>query len=92
MTETHHTPPSDESNRWLDDKGNGRKLAIALFVICAALFLADAVYTKNPVHWLEETFGFYALYAFVGCVVMILGAKAMRVFLTRDEDYYDRDG
>jgi len=92
MTETHHTSPSNVNKRWLSDKPHLRKLAIALFVLCAALFLADAVYVKHPVHWLEETFGFYALYAFVVCVALILGAKLMRVFLMRDEDYYDRDG
>ncbi|MBL6600672.1 MAG: hypothetical protein ISP41_17430 [Alphaproteobacteria bacterium] len=96
MTESHHIPPTgpgtDEPKRWLDDKANLRKLAIALFVLCAALFLADAFYVKHPVHWLEETFGFYALYAFVVGVALVLGAKLIRVFLKRDEDYYDRDG
>jgi hypothetical protein len=92
MTQTHHAPPAGEPKRWLDDKANVRKIIIALFVVCTALFFADAFYEKHPVHWLEETFGFHALYGFVMCVGLVLGAKVMRVFLMRDEDYYDRDG
>lgn len=97
MTEINHTPPSTSApsnvtRRWLSDKPHLRKFVIALFALCAALFLADALYVKHPVHWLEATFGFYALYAFVVGVALIIGAKVMRVFLMRDEDYYDRDG
>jgi hypothetical protein len=92
MNETHHPPPTDEPKRWLDDPATVRKIIIALVVVCAALFLADAFYTKHPVHWLEATFGFHALYGFVMCVGLVLGAKVMRVFLMRNEDYYDRDG
>ena len=92
MNETHHAPSPGEPKRWLDDPANVRKVIAALFVVCAALFFADAFYVKHPVHWLEETFGFHALYGFVMCVILVLGAKVMRVVLMRDEDYYDRDG
>ena len=92
MTDTHHFPPTNDPKRWLDYKSNVRKVIIALFVVSAALFFADAFYEKHPVHWLEETFGFHALYGFVMCVGLVLGAKVMRGFLMRDEDYYDRDG
>ena len=93
MTEIQHPPPpAGEPKRWLDDKANVTKVIVALFVVCTALFFADTFYEKHPVHWLEGTFGFHAIYGFVMCVGLVLGAKLIRVFLMRDEDYYDRDG
>ncbi len=32
---------------------------------------------------------FSALYGFVGCVIIILGSKALGLWLTRKEDYYE---
>jgi len=43
------------------------------------------------VHPFEALWGFYAIYGFVACVVLVLLAKEMRKILMRDEDYYDRD-
>lgn len=76
---------------WLDDPKNGRKIVLALFALCGVLFLADGFYEKHSHFSAEDVFGFYALYGFVMCVVLVIGAKLMRVFLMRDEDYYDRD-
>lgn len=91
MTEPHRPPPADEPERWLDRPGNVRKIVVALFVVCAGLFLADAFYEKHPYFDVEYLFGFHALYGFVMCVALVLAARLMRVFLMRDEDYYDRD-
>ena len=33
--------------------------------------------------------GFYAVYGFVACVLLVLLAKEMRKVLIRKEDYYD---
>jgi len=41
------------------------------------------------VHAWEALPGFYALFGFVACVVLVLIAKEMRKVLMRDEDYYD---
>ena len=38
---------------------------------------------------IEKIPGFYAFYGFIGCVVLVLLATAMRKVLMRDEDYYD---
>jgi hypothetical protein len=35
--------------------------------------------------------GFYAIYGFVACVILVLVAKEMRKLVMRDEDYYDDD-
>lgn len=81
----------DPRKYWLDNPGNVRKIIIALFVVCAGLFLADAFYHKHPHFEAEEWFGFYAIYGFVMCVGLVLAAKLMRVFLMRDEEYYDKN-
>ena len=43
----------------------------------------------HPYFEAEDTFGFYALFGFLGCLVAILGALALRAFLGRSEDFYD---
>ncbi|MEM9601367.1 MAG: hypothetical protein AAGA11_00770 [Pseudomonadota bacterium] len=76
-------------NTWFDKPENVRKIIWALGIVCAALFLADFFYHKHAHFAVENVFGFYALYGFIMCVLLVLAAKLMRVFLMRDEDYYD---
>lgn len=84
-------PPPDEPRRWLDEPRNVRKIVIAVTVVCAGLFLADAFYLKHPYFQIEYLFGFYGIYGFVVCVALVLAARWMRSFLMRGEDYYDDD-
>ncbi len=87
-----HTPKMHDPRKyWLDDFNNVKKVIAALFVICAALFAADLFYHKHPHFEAENIFGFYALYGFFMCVGLVLAAKLMRIFLMRDEGYYDND-
>ena len=85
-------PPNDGKTNWLDDMRNVRKVVWALVIVCAGLFVADAFYHKHPYFNAETWFGFYAFYGFFMCVGLVLAAKVMRIFLMRDEDYYDKDG
>lgn len=87
----HLDTPAGETPRWLDAPKNGKKIVYMLFAVCAALFAADALYHKHPYFEAESWFGFYAVFGFVMCVGLVLAARGMRVFLMRDEDYYDRD-
>ena len=82
---------NDSRQYWLDDKRNVKKIIWALVIVCAGLFIADGFYHKHPYFAVEEWFGFYAIYGFVMCVGLVLAAKLMRVFLMRDEDYYEGD-
>ena len=86
------TPPGDGKTYWLDDMRNVRKIVWALVLVCAGLFVADAFYHKHSYFSAESWFGFYALYGFFMCVGLVLAAKVIRIFLMRDEDYYDKDG
>jgi hypothetical protein len=80
-----------DKKHWLDDKGNVDKIFYALCAICAGLFLADAFYVKHAHFESEGAFGFYAVFGFVACVLLVLAAKhVLRTIVRRDEDYYDR--
>ena len=53
--------------------------------------IASNLEAKHPYFEAEEWFGFYAIYGFVMCVGLVLVAKLMRIFLMRDEEYYDKN-
>lgn len=76
---------------WLEHPKNVKKLIVAVFVICAGLFVADALYHKHPHFAAEEWFGFYAIYSFAVCVGIVLVARLMQMILRRDEEYYDKN-
>ena len=62
------------------------KILTAISVIS---FGADFLYHRHVVHPWEGLWGFYAIYGFVACVVLVLISKKLRRFLMRNEDYYD---
>ena len=75
-----------------DKPQNVRRVLWALVAICIVTIGADFVYHRHIVHPWEGVWGFYAIYGFVACVVLVLVAKELRKLLMRAEDYYDRDG
>ena len=88
----HPTPPGPEERRYIfDNPRNVKRLLWGFYAVCAVLFLVDFVHHRHVVHAWEGLFGFYALYGFVACVVLVLIAKEMRKLVMRDEDYYDDD-
>lgn len=78
-----------DDQRWLDKPGSVDKIVRTVYVVCALLFLGDFAYHKHPHFAVEEWFGFYGVYGFVACVLLVLAAKELRRVLKRDEDYYD---
>lgn len=64
---------------------------IALIVVVAISLAAQLLgATEEDAHWYETFPAFWAVYGFVGCVVIILVSKAIgKYFLQRKEDYYD---
>ncbi len=73
---------------WVDNKKSVERLVYALYASCALLFLADFAYHKHVYVSVENFPGFYALYGFFMCAALVVCAKAMRVFLKREETYY----
>ncbi|MBH53288.1 MAG: hypothetical protein CMI18_02955 [Opitutaceae bacterium] len=66
-----------------------------LFIICGILFILDLLFfseffDKHAYFEWENWPGFYAVYGFVACVLLVLVSKyILRPLVMRDEDYYD---
>lgn len=74
---------------WLDRPKNVMLIIWVLVAICVLLFFADAFYHKHTHFEIEHLFGFYGVYGFFVCVILVLIAKSLRTFLMRAENYYD---
>lgn len=92
-----HTPPPGDGKRHLfDDPRHAKVVVWILFACCAVLLLLDLAIHRHPsfadgVFDQEEWFGYYALYGFVACVLLVLAAKEiLRKLLMRGVDYYER--
>jgi hypothetical protein len=85
------TSTEDEEVNWIEKTTTIKAILYGLFIICIALFLADAFYHKHSVFEAQSWFGFYAVFGFFMCIGLVLAAKFLRLFLMRDEDYYDGD-
>jgi hypothetical protein len=74
-----------------DNPKNVSRLLGGFYVICGILLLLDFVLHRHIGHSWEHLPGFYAIYGFVACVLLVLIAKELRKLLMRKEDYYDVD-
>lgn len=83
--------PSEEKQYLFDKPENVNRLLRGFYVVCGILFLLDFVLHRHVYHAWENLPGFYAVFGFVACVVLVLVAKEMRKVVMRDEDYYDVD-
>ena len=82
----------ENEKKYLFDKpSNIKRVLYLLYGCCALLFALDFVIHRHVIHNLENLWGFYPVYGFVGCVVLVLVAKWMRTFLMRSENYYEED-
>ena len=73
-----------------DNPRNVRRVVLGLVGACVILIALDLVLHRHVSHPWEAMFGFYAVYGFVACVLLVLLAKEMRKVLIRPEDYYDK--
>lgn len=80
---------NDEKQYFFDKPENIKKVLRVFFVLCAGLLSIDLFYHRHVLHSWEHLWGFYGIFGFVGCVILVLVAKEMRKILMRDEDYYD---
>lgn len=78
-----------EPNGFFDKPENIRKILNVFYVICALLVIADFIVHRHVYHDWENLPAFYAIYGFVGCVILVLIAKEMRKILMRGDNYYD---
>lgn len=80
----------NEQQDFFDRPSNIQMMLRVFYVLCAVLVLVDFVVHRHIYHDWEKFPAFYAIYGFVGCVVLVLIAKAMRKVLMKEEDYYDK--
>ncbi len=80
----------DKPKRHLfDDPLNVKRAIYALYAVCALALIGDFIVHRHVDHPWEALFGFYPLYGFGACVLLVLIAKQMRKLLMRGDDYYD---
>ena len=80
---------SKNKTYFLDKKENIQKILYVFYAICALLFAADFIIHRHIYHSWEKLPGFYAIFGFVACVILVILATQMRKVLMRDEDYYE---
>ena len=81
---------ADKQKTYLfDNPRNVRRVVHGLVGACVILAGLDLVLHRHVTHPWEAMVGFYAVYGFVACVLLVLLAKEMRKLLIRKEDYYD---
>ena len=69
---------------------NVNRVLYGLFASLVLLLAIEPFIDKHPYFAWEEWFGFYAIYGFVACVLLVLAAKyVLRPMVKRNEDYYD---
>ena len=79
----------DEKKYFFDKPENIKKVLRIFYSLCAGLLAIDLFYHRHILHSWENLWGFYAIFGFIGCVILVLVAREMRKLLMRDEDYYD---
>ena len=89
---TQHASGEEKKKYLFDDPRNTKRVVHGLVAACVILFGLDAVLHRHVAHPWEGLFGFYAIYGFVACVLLVLLAKEMRKVVMRDEDYYEKEG
>ncbi len=75
---------------WADKPENKRRIRWGLYGVCVGLAVADFIVHRHISMPAERLPLFYALYGFVSLVGVVLAAKVLRLFVKRDEGYYDR--
>ncbi len=78
-----------DAPRFFDKPENVKRVLRAFYVVCGALLLLDFVIRRHVSHAWEGIWGFYAIFGFAACVILVLIAKELRKVLMRDESYYD---
>ena len=82
---------SVKHNALFDNPKNIRRLLYFLYASCALVLTLDFVIHRHVNHSWENLWGFYPLFGFVGCVILVLVATWMRTFLMRPENYYETE-
>lgn len=73
-------------------RGPWSVIVLTLCAVCALTLVLDLVIHRHEKLAFAGSFGFYAWFSFIACVVLILAARGLQHLLMRGENYYgDRD-
>ena len=72
-----------------DKPENVKRFLRFFYAFLVLLLIIDFFIHKHADFPWEGATNFFALYGFVSCVLLIFIAKLLRLFIKRDEDYYD---
>jgi len=78
-----------EQDHWLARPETIRKLWLALIAVLVLLVAAELVFPHHGHFGFDGLFGFSAALGFGACVVLVVVAKSLSVFLKRPDTYYD---
>ena len=81
---------SEPKKYWLDRSENVTRLYRGLWGTGIGLLALDLFLHKHEEFGFAAWFGFYGVFGFFACVVLVLVAKKLRVVLMRSESYYER--
>ncbi len=80
----------NENTGWLEKPGNIRKLKAAFGIVLGLLVALDLTIHKHAYFHLEDLPGFYVIYGFISCVIIVAFSKGLgKLRLLRKEGYYD---
>ena len=80
---------SPEKDHWLVRAGTIRKLWAGFIGVLALTVLGQLIVGIKGYFGVDGWFGFGAVFGFLSCLLMVLVAKGLGLFLKRPEDYYD---
>jgi len=75
---------------WLYLPATRRKLWIAGISILVLAVIAEFFIHLHAYFSIVKFVGFYAVYGFMSCVILIVIARLLGLLLKRKEDYYDK--
>lgn len=79
-----------EKRGWFDKKNNLILFLRFFYGSLIVLLVLDFFVDKHPYFGFDGAPSFSAAYGFISCVLLVLIAKVLRMFMMKDEDYYDR--
>lgn len=82
------TQASKASTHWLDRPSSIPKLWVGFVVVLSITVVAEFFVSLHPHFDVENFPAFNALYGFLTCILMIIVAKGLAIFLKRPDTYY----
>lgn len=81
-----------DSDHWLVQEATIRRICWISIAILAVTVLAELIIPIKGYFGIDNWLGFGAVFGFIACLLMVLLAKFLGLFLKREENYYSEGG